>query len=312
MTTPPAQHWDSIRAYLSLISAGSGVTGKSPTAVVQRLSDSLYLQADGVTWASATFSHPMAEVDAVDEPGLYSYTLAAAALDYDAGFPGYFFILTEATTPVLEHKVTVPLRRSAWDDVRTDHQTSGTFGEDFALLSLTTVGAEGDITLTIVDGSSNPVEGALVRIFDVTGTRLVARAYTDAFGQITAGLPVGTYKVRTYKGGFDFTTQNPTTVSVVPNTDVVPQLDEILPTSASLGDKIVLHGRFFGTDTVKAVFGADPAVDVDAVNADGTVALVTIPLATTGTVVPVRIQKPDPSNPPLGVLQSNPVTLTIV
>jgi len=254
----------------------------------------------------------MTEVDATNEPGLYTYELDVAALDYAVGFPGYLFILSETTTSTLLHELVVPLRRQAWEDDRVDHQTPGTFGGDLVYASVRTPGAVGDLNLTIEDMAASPVEGATVRVFDSTGTTLVSQGITDANGEVSFGLPAGTYQVRTRKSGTDFASSNPTVAVVVPNDEVVPQLDGILPTSASLGDRVVLYGRYFGTTSVEVVFGTESPAPVDAVDALGTVAVVDVPATLTGVAIPVKLQKPDPNNLPSGVLQSNTVTMMLV
>ena len=226
------------------------------------------------------------EVDDVNAPGYYELSVIPPST-------GLLFIRLTRGSDVFEFPLQV-------------------LHEGLDLVGATLAGAEGDVTLTVENQASNPVEGALVRVFDSVGTKLLARAYTDALGEVTFGLPVGTYQARFSKSGVDFANDNPTVITVEPNTDVVPIVLGVVPTSASLGDTIAIFGKFFGTDTVEVIFGTEAAAAVVAVNSEGTVALAVVPGTLTDTVVPVRIQKPDPNDLPSGVLTSDVATLVIV
>jgi hypothetical protein len=164
---------------------------------------------------------------------------------------------------------------------------------------------EGEYVVTVDDGVA-PVQGALVRVFDAAGTRFITRGTTDALGQVTFTLPVGNYQVRAFRDGYDFSSINPTTITVTASESAAPVLVEVLPTTASIGDTIALVGRLFTQDS-QVVFGAEATVAADYVNAAGTVLLVTVPTLV-GTVFPLRVDKPDPANLPLGKLLSNSVT----
>jgi hypothetical protein len=222
----------------------------------------------------------------------------------DTGAPGYYELSITPTQTGLLY-----LRLTRGGDVfefpvQVLHEGLDLLGEQL-------YGAEGDCTITVeAGGSAEP--GVLVRIFDAAGTKMLARGTTDSAGEVTFGLPVGTYQVRLYKSGVNFTDDNPTTITVSPNTDVSPVLDGIVPTSASIGDRVALHGRFFGTDTVEVLFGAASAVAVDEVNSSGTVAVIDVPAGLTDTVIPVRVQKPDLNDLPDGKLISNSVNMTRV
>jgi|10_taG_2_1085330.scaffolds.fasta_scaffold50432_2 hypothetical protein len=135
------QHWDSIRALLEVVLAGAGVTGLTVTATVLRLSDSQWWREGGVGWTGAPFPNAVAEKDAVNLPGLYELAITPGDLTYSDGFPGYVVLLEEATTPVTEYLFITPLRRSSQDDVVSDHDTAGTFGE---LLTVTKSLAQGN------------------------------------------------------------------------------------------------------------------------------------------------------------------------
>ncbi len=287
------QSWDAIRGYLQVESAGVGVTGESPTVVVQRLSDGLFLEAGGLTWGATAASLAMTEVDAVNFPGLYVYIIATSALVYEDSYPGYLFHKTNATPDVVETELVVPQQRPAIEGV--------------ALL-----GAVGDAVFTVEDTLSTPIQGALVRVYDSAGTELLTQGITDASGNVTFGLPLGSYQVRVSADGYDFSGINPTSVTVVANDDVTPELDGIVPSTGALeGERIALHGRFFGDTNVEVVFGTISTVTLVDVNTDQTVATCVVPAGTTGLTVPIRIQKLDPANQPSGRLQSGAISYLV-
>lgn len=65
---------ETVNLNLTIESSGTGVTGETPTAVVQRLTDGFYFddaQATGLKFAAAFATNAMTEVDATNLPGLY-------------------------------------------------------------------------------------------------------------------------------------------------------------------------------------------------------------------------------------------------
>ena len=61
---------------LTVQAGGTGVTGETPTCIVQRLTDGFYhdsTQLTGAQFASAFFANAMSEVDDVNFPGLYRF-----------------------------------------------------------------------------------------------------------------------------------------------------------------------------------------------------------------------------------------------
>jgi len=121
------QHWDQIQALLEVVSAGEGQTGLTPTVSVVRLSDGLWLQVGGLTWGGSPASLAMSEPDSANLPGVYSYTVNAAALSYSDGFAGYLFHIVEPVNYVRE-SVRVHVAMSEWDESPTSHATAGTMG----------------------------------------------------------------------------------------------------------------------------------------------------------------------------------------
>ena len=158
--------------------------------------------------------------------------------------------------------------------------------------------AEGDLQLTVKDGAGNPHDGVTVRVF--SGTRLVIRSVTPSSGEVTVGLPVGDYSVRYSKPGVEF--GGAQSVTVTANDEVTPLLDAVYPSEATVGDRVLLRGAWFGDD---ATF--DGVVSV-AVTSGDDLMLVAVPAGLTNVAVQVRVRKPDPTNPGQ-YLSSNAVTL---
>jgi hypothetical protein len=127
---------------VEIVTGGGGETGKTVTLAVQRLSDGMWLQAGGGSWGATDPDsgavNTMGEPDTTNLPGLYQYAIPDPQLGHDAGMEGYLFRISEPTTALLEYVKVDTTRRSAWDDVRADHTTAGTFGEGVGVDSIAT------------------------------------------------------------------------------------------------------------------------------------------------------------------------------
>jgi hypothetical protein len=214
--------------------------------------------------------------------------------------PGFYIV---RITPDRTGTLYVHLRHSSHDFDYTIQVSESEAVSDPSL--------EGEFTITVNDGT-DPVQGAVVRIFEAGGTLLVTRGTTDALGELTVSLPIGTYQYRVFKDGYDATDVNPTIFVVQPNDDVSPVISELVPDTASIGDVIAVQGGFFADAADAEVeFGAEATVAADFVSGDRKVLLVTVPTLT-GTIIPIRVSKPDPANLPSGKLYSNTLTLVRV
>ena len=129
--------------YFTLDSSGVGATGQTPTANIQRLSDSKYYDdslASGSRFAAAVKANSMTEVDATNWPGLYKYDFPHTE---DTSGTEFFLVrFKNSGTPVkLDHV------HFAFGPIRTPIVASlcNLFG-------------------TVVDVSKNAVNNALVRV----------------------------------------------------------------------------------------------------------------------------------------------------
>tara|TARA_R110002126_G_scaffold43113_2_gene123810 strand:+ start:61 stop:876 length:816 start_codon:yes stop_codon:yes gene_type:complete len=173
--------------------------------------------------------------------------------------------------------------------------TRGGFDYEFTVTvaeaDFSDAGLEGDYVVTIDDGT-DAVQGAQVTLYDAAGTALVQRATTDALGEVTFySLPVGNYQVRAFKAGVDFTSINPSTITVVASDTAAPVIDEILPATFSIGGYIVILGRLFDPADTMVVFGAEATVAPSSVNAAGTAILVLVPGGLTNTIIAMQVSK---------------------
>ena len=207
------------------------------------------------------------EVDSVEAPGLYLLTLTTSR----AG------------------SLYVKMVEGILDPVEFALQS-----EMPVVLTTTDPSLEGDYTITVSNGATT-VPGATVRVYDAAGSVLVTRGISDAYGQITFALPVGTYKVRFNKDGYDFSAVNPTTITVMPNSGTTPRLDEILPATGYIGDPVTIIGEFFSSEDTEVVFGAEATVPVSFIDEAQKVGLVMVQAGLTSVAIPVKVRKPNPS-----------------
>lgn len=121
------QHWNQVRALLEVVIAGAGQTGLSPSAIIRRRSDGLWLQNDGTTWDSSPDELAMTPVDAVNLPGVYQYAVNSGGLTYADGGEGYTVRVSESTNDLLEY-IEITTAKSEWDELVSDHVTGSTMG----------------------------------------------------------------------------------------------------------------------------------------------------------------------------------------
>jgi hypothetical protein len=227
----------------------------------------------------ATIGLALTEVDDALAPGLYY-------ISFTPDREGTYYLRLSHTGDTYEYVVTVT--EPAWADASL----------------------EGDYTLTVTDGLA-VVEGATVRVYNAAGTRLVTRGISDAGGEVTFyGLPVGQYQVRVSKSGMDFSSINPTTITVVANADEAPIITDITPATVSIGDWIAIRGDYLGPATTEVLFSGT-TVSAAHVSADGRLVLVQVPVGLTTTALPIRVLKDDPNDPPSGQLMSNIYTVIL-
>ena len=192
----------------------------------------------------------------------------------------------------------------------------GTYSGEFAIqsdfagldfLGETQAAATGDYVFTVKDASDNAVEGVLVRVFDSGGSGYVTRSSTNSSGKVTFALPAGTYNLRMSKSGYDFSSSNPTEITVTANSANAPIISDLTPSSCSATDTIAVRGLNFHLTSSEVLFGSSSATPT-AVSSDGKLLTVVVPSGS-DTAVSVKVRKPDPEDSS-SYLTSNVLSLT--
>jgi hypothetical protein len=206
---------------------------------------------------------------ATAELGTYHYLASAVFAD-----PGQYYLSIVYSTFSVEYQINVVT-------------------EDLSFVSSKLSGEEGDYIFTVVDSNSAVLSGATVRLFDSGGTTMLTKATSDSEGKVYFALPVGTYKARVSKSGYDFSSSNPYTLTVKASAYLAPVVSEFLPTSPSSSGTLCITGRNFISGTKVYINSAltTPASIASAGNA----LAVTLP-AGLGTTVLIKVSNPDPDN----------------
>lgn len=241
---------DDVNLFLSVRepSTGAGVTGASPEVAIRRVRssqgggalDGFYYDGAGgftniPTWLT------MAEMDAVNDPGLYTYlfeqTLIAANIVYlvyfrnttaPVGFDVEEHLITdEITIPASSPAVPVLPGDTVMGRLVAMENSSGNVAQanadavldeiigPHALISgsvaeaiqrgANCAGGSGSnvVTITVETTLSVPISGAQVDVY-LSGNFLF-RAHTDVNGQVVLALDDGSYTVNLFASGYSFT-----------------------------------------------------------------------------------------------------------
>jgi len=245
---------DDITLFLQLISAlGGGSVGATPEVSIRRMRATHGAALDGHYWNGVSFVSgitwlSLSEVDATDQPGLYSYLFEQSGVGsewiYDVyyrntvapvGFSVEQHIVTDelfipAASPAIPvvpgdtvmgrlaamenatGSVAMANADAVWDEVVSQHLTPGTTG---ALLNACGFSATGayQIEINIVDQLANPIQGAQIDLFNAANTDFLTRQWADINGQANVALDAGNYNVRIFAAGYSFTVPEPLLVA---------------------------------------------------------------------------------------------------
>ena len=196
------------------------------------------MTVDGVPKAKTV---TITEVDNVNRKGEYQYSFTADEKRI------WYLHITHPTYGTV-----------GWDE---NFRVVDKLAEDIDLQNL----GSGDrvVEITVEDGTtSNPIVGALVKVYNDTSTTLIAIGNTDPDGEITFNLYDGDYKVYISKiGQYTFTVpEDLTVVADPPPPDVVItyQGSPVVPSSPPTPDTCVVYGWELTPD------GAGATVDIEA------------------------------------------------
>ena len=232
---------------------------------------------------ATTVGLALVEVDSVNAPGVYELTATPTAELY-----ALIAVAIVATSETIDFHLRIA-------------------AESAELIGTGYLGAEGQVTLTAEDAGSNPLEGVTVRIYTSSGGGLVARGFTDASGEISFDLPTGDYEARFTKTGYDFSSYNPTEITVDPYESLTPVITTSLPSAYTIGEVAAIHGKYFHGENVSVLVDAAVVVP-DEVAASKDLLVFTVPDAAGEATIKVR--KDDPDNPG-GYITSTGISVTI-
>jgi hypothetical protein len=258
------------------------VTGATPEVQIRRHRNSQTGAAldnwywNGTTFVATPIWLSMAELDAVNSPGLYTYFLEQSLVGANMVCLAYFrhtadpegfdveeHIFTDEVTiwtgtpvvPVVPGD-TVMGRLAAmenpsgavaqanadasWDEPLAGHMTPGTTGYALAQCTAGLAGAH-QIDVTIEDTGANAIQGAQVDVYDAANTQFLARFHTDINGETALALDAGTYNLRIWATGYGFAV--PEVLVVTGDASVTYQgTSGIVITPPSAPDLCVIYG----------------------------------------------------------------------
>lgn len=247
---------DDISLFLQLISpTGLGSAGGSPEVAIRRMRASHGGALDGHYWdgVSAFTNIPtwivMSEVDAINQPGLYTYLFEQSGIGSEWIYFVYYqntaaplgfaveqhIVTNELFIPVGSPAVPVlpgdtvmgrlaamedPNREVAqanadavWDELANQHLTPGSLG---ALVNACCAAHSGShqIEINIQDQVLNPIQGAQIDIYDAGNLAFLTRQWSSIDGKANVALNAGNYSVRIFSSGYSFTVPEPLLVTV--------------------------------------------------------------------------------------------------
>lgn len=233
--------------------SGEGVVGAFPELAIRRVRASHGGALDGWYWDGSVFQStptwlPLAEFDAVSNPGLYTYLFAQSAIGSEWVYTVYYRHTTDPVgfaveTHVVSNELFIPqgspivpvfpgdtvMGRLAamevatnpvalanadavWDELASQHLAPGSTGEALSRLVGLLHGAY-QITIHVEDDSPAPIQGAQIDVFDHTNSHFLGRVYSDVNGDVAVALDTGVYAVRIFRSGYAFTVPEVLTVT---------------------------------------------------------------------------------------------------
>jgi hypothetical protein len=246
---------DDISLFVQLVSTtGEGATGKSPEVAIRRARATHGAALDlyfwnGATWQNTAFWLPMSELDAVNNPGAYTYLFLQSGIASEWVYLVYYrhtadpvgfaveehVVTNELYIPVASPFVpvspgdTVMGRLAAmedpdaavaqanadavWDETLGQHLAPGTTGEALARLATATSGSK-QIAVTVLDGGAAPIQGCQIDVYGPTNVNFISRMWTDVNGHVALAIDPGTYALRLFASGYAFTVPEMLVVTV--------------------------------------------------------------------------------------------------
>jgi len=246
---------DDISLFVQLVSpTGLGSAGGSPEVAIRRMRATHGGALDGHYWDGVgAFTNvptwlPMTEVDAANQPGLYTYLFQQSLVGSEWVYFVYFrHTVAPLGFAVEEHLITnelfiptsspaVPIlpgdtvmgrlaamedpneavaqanADAVWDEAANQHLTPGTTG---ALLNACAAAHAGayQIEVNVQDQALDPIHGVQVDIYDAGNSAFLTRLWTNVDGKANVALDAGNYNVRLFASGYSFTVPEPLLVT---------------------------------------------------------------------------------------------------
>jgi len=246
---------DDVTLFVQLVSpTGVGSTGMTPEVAIRRVRATHGAPLDNYFWNGSTFVNsavwlPMAEMDAINSPGLYTYLFQQSAVGSEWVYLVYYrHTIDPVGFAVEEHIVTdelfipqgspvvpvlpgdtvmgklvamedptrpVPLANAdaVWDEMLNQHLDPGSTGEALSRLTTALRGSK-QITVQLRDTLAAPIQGAQVDIYDAINANFLSRVWTDISGNAVLALDPAQYALRIFRSGYAFTVPEMLTVTV--------------------------------------------------------------------------------------------------
>lgn len=148
-----------IRILLEMVDDSTGLTGKTVTATLRRLSDDQYLQSGG-GWGASPSNLTLTERSAADQPGLYAYEVSSA--DVSMSHIGYEAVIVQTADtnyPLREHVMIWPYVDAA-QAIDPDTVVAGSLAD--LIFRIAGLGGQNyRVTWTAWDANNNPTAGTL-------------------------------------------------------------------------------------------------------------------------------------------------------
>ncbi len=224
-TRASASDWTSTRAgYVDVAISGRAVAGDAMTLIdsaitAAKISPSAFTNAKFAAGALTgnILSASLISASNIAGSAFGSSVFAGSAIDSTVFGATAASTVWNAAVRSLTDKISFGLSASTvddiWNEVRSGHTTTGTFGKVSEWTSALAGAGSETVTISCVDASSNAVEGVAVWVTsDLAGTTTIAGTlYSNSSGQVTMYIDPGTFYV--WRQGIQNWT-NPQTIAV--------------------------------------------------------------------------------------------------
>lgn len=219
---------------------------------------------------SATLSNTDISLS-ISEIGSTGHYIASATFSD----PGFYYLSFVYSTAKIEYNIKID-------------------NDDIEFLTGKIAGADGEYEFTVTDSSDIAISGVTVKLYESSGLKVITKGTTNASGKVIFSAPAGSYKVRAFKDGYDFSSINPTTITIAANSSLSPIISEFLPSTVTSSSTVCILGLHFTSSTVVFVNGS--STSISAVSSDGKAITLNLPSGLS-TSVSLQAANPDSGNP---------------